>query len=143
MELIYVSEPERKKEPPFKKVENGMIYQTEDGKVVAVGLPTQIEELKAGEGKAIITMLGEKGEAKGAHYVKTNYDWKFVSDKYLTPGEVQTYGKEVADLSGTVPVTLSSSMIVNPPLNKTCPKCQTLNPPTNTYCGNCGTKLCA
>ena len=115
-------------------------------KVTRSSFTHTVEELKAAEGKVGIYVFGGKGEAKGAVYSKTSYDWQFVSPNMLSPGQVVEYGKEISQISGSAVANVSSSLIItssakiSAPL-KLCLKCNEQNPASNNFCGRCGAKF--
>jgi len=125
------------KQTTFKKVENGMIFQTEDGETIAVGLPSEVEELTAGEGKAGVSLKGLGGEVKGERYRRTKYDWYFLSQRPIPPNEMEDLSKTIMNASGTIPSSLAVSVPVQVPFRKVCPECRTLNPSNARFCFRC------
>ena len=68
------SSDKKKKETTFRKVEDGMIYQTENGETIAFGLPREIETKTVGEGKGGLGVKGLSGEVAGERYKRVAMD---------------------------------------------------------------------
>jgi len=109
---------EEKKEPTFTKIENGMIFTSEDK--IMVGLPTQVETKTKAEGA--LSFLG--GKAGGEKYTKVTYDWRVISGSPLPPSEMDKIQESITATSGTVVASLSNATIAAQNLPK-CKKCGT------------------
>ena len=132
---------EEKKKATFRKIEDGMVFESEDGKTLAIGLPEEVEKLKSGEGKAGISMKLIGGEAKGESYSRVKYNWHILPTKEekLTKTQIENISGSIAIASGTVPVGYSTYI---PYMEyRFCEKCNTNNPKEAKYCLNCGSTL--
>ena len=108
---------EEKKEPTFLKIENGMIFTSEDK--IIVGFPTQIETKTKAAGA--LSFLG--GKAGGEKYTKVTYDWRVISGSPLPRSEMDKIKESIAATSGTVVASLSN-VIAAQSMAK-CKKCGT------------------
>lgn len=123
--------PKKKKEPTFRKIENGMIFSSDER--IIVGLPTEIEtRTEAGGGVSIIG-----GKAKGVKQVKVKYDWRVISGSPLPPKEMEELKEPIAASSGTIVASLSNATVA--PIK--CKKCGHLNLGFSSFCSHCGKPL--
>lgn len=131
------SSDNKKKKTTFRKIEDGMIYQTENGEALAVGVPREVETLTAGEGKGGVSIKGVKGEVKGERYRRVLYDWHFSAP--LIAEEVSEWADAVTDASGTCVDSVQTSIPFQT-LNF-CPNCNHSNSISAKYCNECGQEL--
>ena len=132
------SSDEKKKKTTFRKIEDGMIYQTEDGETIAYGLPSEIETRTVGEGKGGLGIKGVVGEVAGERYKRVAMDWHFVG-RPLTPEEVTDYSDAVTDISGTISCNVHTSVPYQS--FNFCPKCGHSTSTSAKYCNQCGQEL--
>ena len=122
----------KKKEPTFRKEENGMIFTSDD--YIAIGLPTEVEtRTSAGGG---ISIRG--GKAEGEKYSKITYDWRVISGSPLPFNEMKKLRRQITITSGTVVASLDNATIV---ATVNCKKCGTANLGFSKFCSNCGNPL--
>lgn len=146
-----MTESEKKKEPTFRKVENGLIFTSEYG--ISVGFPTEVEEMTQAEG-GVLFPIG--GKAKGAKYTKVKYNWQVISGSALPSDEMgklkgliaATSGTIVASLTNAVPVPASGAAkltvtgearVVD--ITVLCKNCGASNLKSGKFCSNCGNPL--
>jgi predicted nucleic-acid-binding Zn-ribbon protein len=121
---------EKKKEPTFRKQENGMVFTSEN--MIAVGLPTEIEtRTEAGGG---VSIMG--GKAKGVKEVKVKYDWRVISGSPLPPKEMEELKESIATSSHTIVASLDNATVA--PVK--CKKCGNSNF-YGKFCSYCGNPL--
>jgi hypothetical protein len=121
----------RKKEPTFRKQENGMVFTSEN--MIAIGLPTEIEtRTEAGGG---VSLVG--GKVKGEKYTKVKYDWRVISGSPLPPKEMKELKEPIEASSGTIVASLSNATVA--PIK--CKKCGYLNTGFSSFCSHCGEPL--
>ena len=132
---------EKKKKATFRKIEDGMILESEDGRALAFGFPNEVEKRIEGEGKAGISLKGIGGEGKGEKYSRIKYNWHILptEEKEFTEKEVNAFSESIPSASGTFPVTYST--YVHSKAYKACEKCGASNPIEAKYCLNCGYKF--
>ena len=132
---------ETKKKTTFRKVEEGMILETEDGEAFAFGLPEEVEKKTEAGGKAGLGLKGIGGEAKGEKYSRVKYKWHIVPGKVtkLTNEQITRMSSSIIKTSGTVPTSYTSYALVNQ--YKLCEKCGHSNPLEANYCSECGNSL--
>lgn len=128
----------KKKKTTFRKKEDGLVLESDDGKTLAVGLPIEVERVKSGEGKAGIFKTGIGGEAKGESYLHVKYKWHLLptEKEELTEKQIENISADIATTSGTVPVGYTTYELSRE--YKVCDKCGTSNPVKARYCLNCG-----
>ena len=124
------SEKDKKKDPKFEKMENGLIFTSEGN--LFVGLPTEIETKVTGEGEVSIFKGG--GSAGAEKYSKVKYDWRVITGSPLLPTEMNTLKDKIATTSGTVVTSLYN--VVSP--SNVCKKCGLIVSPNSKFCSNCG-----
>jgi len=107
----------------FRKVEEGMILQSEDGKAYAFGLPETVEKMTGVGGKAGISIKGLGGEVKGEQYTKVKYNWQIVSGSPLPYAEMETVKGTIETSSGTAVASLTNASLVDS--MPRCKKCGT------------------
>jgi len=112
------SSEKKKKEPTFKKIENGMIFTSEDK--IIVGFPTEVETRTTAGGK--VTVLG--GKAGGQKYTKVKYDWQVISGSQLPKKEMEELKDTITSTSGTIVASLSNATVIN-----AMPKCRKCGTP--------------
>jgi hypothetical protein len=127
-----MTKPQRKKEPVFRKIENGMIFISEDG--ILVGLPIEVETRASAEG--VISVL-KGGKAGGEKYSKVKYTWHVISGNPLSLEKMNELKKSIADTSGTIVTSLDNAAAVI----VACKKCGFLNLGSSKFCSNCGNPL--
>jgi hypothetical protein len=127
-----MTKPKKKKEPTFRKIENGMIFTSEGS--ILVGLPTEVET-KGSAGGAVLFPIA--GKAKGEKYSKIKYDWRVISGSPLPLQEMEVLKEPIAATSGTIVASLSNATIA--PI--ACGKCGNLNLGNSKFCSNCGKPL--
>jgi len=132
---------EKKKKATFRKIEEGMILETEDGEALAFGLPEEVEKKTEAGGKAGVGLKGIGGEAKGEKYSKVKYKWHILprKAKELTDEQVTTVSGSILADSGTIPTSYSS--YTHSKEYKLCEKCGYSNPEEAKYCLMCGNFL--
>jgi len=131
---------EKKKKPSFRKIEDGMVFESEDGEVVAVGFPTEVEKKTMGEGGVKVGAGGVGGEAGAERYSRIKYDWRYLSGSPLSPEKKKEYDEQIATASGTI-VADSANLT---PLNvdvKVCENCGYKNLNPKGFCSSCGKNL--
>ena len=114
-----------------------MIYQTENGEALAVGVPKEIETLTAGEGKGGLSIKGVTGEVMGERYRRVVYDWHFSMP--LKEEELGDWADAVAEASGACVDSVQTSIPFQ--TFNFCPKCRHSNPNSARYCNRCGQEL--
>jgi hypothetical protein len=108
----------------FRKVEDGMILESEDGKTYAYGFPVVVEKMTGAEGKGGVSIKGIGGEVKGQHYSKVEYKWQIVSGSPLPQEEMSKLKDNIATTSGTVVVSMSNASLID-----AMPKCRKCGTP--------------
>jgi len=93
----------KKKEPTFRKIENGMIFTSEDK--ILVGLPTEVETKTSAGGK--VSILG--GKAEGEKYTKVKYNWQVISGSPLPLEEMRKLAEKITTTSGTIVASLDNA----------------------------------
>ena len=131
---------DEKKKPIFEKVDDGIIFRSDDGTVTAYGLPTEIETKIAGKGKGSLSLKGGEGEVGGEHYKKVAYEWYFEADRDLTPREVSEYSDSVAYASGTYSCQSHTVQIEESYIFCQCGYAYDSNDSFAIYCAGCGVK---
>ena len=131
------SSDKKKKKTTFIKIEDGMIYQTENGEVLAVGVPKEVETLTAGEGKGGLSIKGVTGEVKGERYRRVAYDWHFSVP--LEAEEVGEWADAVSDASGACVDSVQTSVPYQS--FNFCPNCSHSISTSAKYCEKCGQKI--
>ena len=134
-------EKEKKKKIVFRKIEEGMVLESEDGEALAFGLPSEVELMTSGEGKGGVTWKGIGGEVKGEKYSKVKYDWTVIqkTEKKITKEQINDFKESITTGSGTVAITMATAQYTEQ--IKFCEKCNTTNPQEAKYCLNCGSKI--
>jgi hypothetical protein len=127
-----MTKSQRKKEPVFRKIENGMIFISKDG--VLVGLPTEVETKTLAEGG--ISLL-KGGKAGGEKYSKVKYDWYVISGNPLPIDKINELKESIAATSGTIIASFDNAAAAT----VTCKKCGALNLGSGKFCSNCGNPL--
>jgi type II secretory pathway component HofQ len=122
----------KKKEPTFKKVEEGLVCTA--GDVILVGLPTEVERKDSAEG-GIMLPIGGKG--KGQKYSRTKYKWIVVTGSPLPVKDLNRLENLITKQSGTIVTSLDNATIA--PIE--CKKCGYLNLGNSKFCSNCGNPL--
>jgi len=135
---VTLKSDKEKKKPSFHKIEDGMVFFSEDGEVLAVGFPTEVEKKTAGEGGVDVGFKGIGGKAGGEQYSKIKYEWRYLSESPLPPEKKEEIDKQIAVASGTV---VTGSANLTPLVAVMCPKCFKGNEISSEFCSACGTKL--
>ncbi len=112
------SDEKKKKEPTFKKIENGMIFTSEDK--IIVGFPTEVETKTSAGGK--LSLLG--GKAEGEKYTKVKYNWQVISGSPLPKKEMEKLKETITTTSGTIVASLGNASSIN-----AMPKCRKCGTP--------------
>lgn len=126
-----MTKPQKKREPIFRKIENGMIFIS--GDEVLVGLPTEVETKTSAEGG--ISVL--KGKAAGEKYSKVKYAWYVISGNPLPIDRIKELKESIAITSGTIVASLDNAAAAT----VICKKCGALNLGSGKFCSNCGNSL--
>ena len=113
------SDEKKKKEPTFKKIENGLVFTSED--IIAVGFPTEVETKTSAGGKLSFVQLG--GKAEGEKYKKVKYIWHVISGSPLPREEMKELEGTIATASETIVASLDNASAINSMQN--CRKCGT------------------
>jgi hypothetical protein len=119
---VQLGEKEIKK-ATFRKVEEGMILESEDGKTYAFGFPQIIEKMTAGEGKGEVSIIGIGGKVKGQQYTKVEYNWHIISGSPLPQEQMNKIKEKITTTSGTVVASLSNASMID--FMSKCRKCGT------------------
>jgi len=114
----------KKKKATFRKVEEGMILEREDGKTYAVGLPETVEKMTGAEGGAGVSIMGIGGKVRGQQYSKVKYKWVIVSGSPLPHEEMKKADEDITATSGTIVASLSNASVFD-----TLPKCEKCGTP--------------
>jgi hypothetical protein len=122
----------KKKEPTFRKIENGMVFTSEN--MILVGLPIEVETKGSAGGG--ISLIG--GGAKGEKSTKVKYEWRVISGSPLPSSEMEELKESVAVTSNTIVASLGNATIA---ATVYCKKCRTPNPIYGKFCSNCGNPL--
>lgn len=137
------SNKQKKKKPTFRRIEDGMVFETEDGEIIAVGFPTEVEKKTAGEGKVKLGLGGVGGEGGGEKYSKVKYNWHYLTGSPLHPEQMRELDEQITSVSGTVVAgsynSSPSGLLEESTIE--CNKCKYLNPKSNEFCSNCGNPL--
>lgn len=112
-----------KKKATFRKVEEGMILESEDGKTYAFGLPEIVEKMTGAEGKAGVSIKGIGGEIKGQQYTRVKYNWYIISGSPLPDQQMKELKEKITATSGTIVASLSNASSVD--YMPKCRKCGT------------------
>jgi len=134
------SDKEKKKKSSFRKIEDGMVFESEDGKVLAVGFPIEVEKKTAGEGGVKVGLGGVDGKGGAERYSKIKYDWHYLSGSPLPPEKKKEYDEQIATASGTIVADSANLTTMNVDV-KICKKCGYVNLNPKDFCSSCGNNL--